>query len=87
MKYLVFLLVMLGFSFATQAQKGQSIMFGDQDPMYTEKTADTAADEHAELCKKLKQQMKDLEGKPLRRNPVVRRHQEECMDMHNSFEK
>ena len=84
MKHLVFLLVALALSFATQAQKGQSIMFGDPDPVYTEKTADTAADEHAEFCKKLKQQMEDLKGKPLRRNPVVRRYQEECMDMHNS---
>ncbi len=85
MKHLAFLLVTLGLSFATQAEKGQSIMFGDPDPIYTEKTADTAADEHAELCKKLKQQMKDLEGKPLRRNPVVRRHQEECIGMQNEY--
>jgi len=85
MKHLALLLVTLGLSFATQAEKGQSIMFGDPDPIYTEKTAGTAADKHAELCKKLKQQMKDLEGKPLRRNPVVRRHQEECMEMQNKF--
>lgn len=83
MKYLLFLPFALCLSLTAQAEKGQSIMFGDPDPVYTEKTTDTAADEHAELCKKLRQQMKDLEGKPLRRNPVVRRHQEECMKTHN----
>jgi len=85
MKHLTFLLVTLGLSFATQAEKGQSIMFGDPDPIYTEKTAGTAVDKHAELCKKLKQQMKDLESKPLRRNPAVRRYQEECVEMHNEY--
>jgi hypothetical protein len=80
MKHLVFLLISLGLPFATQAEKGQSIMFGDPDPVYTEKTTDTTADKNAEYCKKLKQQMKDLEGKPLRRNPVVLRYQEECVD-------
>ena len=81
MKQLLFLLVIPVLTLAAQAEKGQSIMFGDPDPVYTGKTPDTAADEHAELCKRLKRQMKDLEGKPFRRNPVVRRYQQECMDI------
>ena len=83
MKYFLLLPVALGLSFAVQAEKGQSIMFGDPDPVYVEKSTDTATVKHAEHCKKLRQQMKDLEGKPLRRNPVVKRHQAECMEMHN----
>ena len=80
MKYLVFLLTPLCLSFTVQAEKGQSIMFGDPDPIYTEKTTDTRADDRAEHCKKLKQQMDDLKGKPLRRNPVVKRYQIECVE-------
>lgn len=80
MKYLVFLLTALGLSFTVQAEKGQSIMFGDPDPIYTEKTLDTRADDNAEHCKKLKKQMDDLKGKPLRRNPVVKRYQIECVE-------
>ena len=80
MKYLVFLLTALCLSFTVQAEKGQSIMFGDPDPIYTEKTLDTRADDRAEHCKKLKQQMDDLKGKPLRRNPVVKRYQIECVE-------
>ena len=80
MKYLVFLLTALCLSFTVQAEKGQSIMFGDPDPIYTETTPDTRADDNAEHCKKLKKQMDDLKGKPLRRNPVVKRYQIECVE-------
>ena len=80
MKYLLFLLVALGLSFTAQAEKGQSIMFGDPDPIYTEKTLDTRADDHAQFCKNLRQQMQDLEGKPLRRNSVEKRYQIECVE-------
>ena len=80
MKHLVFLLTALCLSFTVQAEKGQSIMFGDPDPIYTEKTLDTRSDDRAEHCKKLKQQMDDLKGKPLRRNPVVKRYQIECVE-------
>ncbi len=80
MKYLLFLLVALGLSFTIQAEKGQSIMFGDPDPIYTETAPDTQADNNAEHCKKLKQQMDDLKGKPLRRNPVVKRYEIECLE-------
>ena len=80
MKYPLFLLVALGLSFTAHAEKGQSIMFGDPDPIYTETAPDTRADDKAEHCKKLKQQMDDLKGKPLRRNPVVNRYQMECVE-------
>ena len=80
MKYLLFLPVALGLSFTVQAEKGQSIMFGDPDPIYTETTPDTSTDDRAEHCKKLKQQMDDLKGRPLRRNPVVKRYQIECVE-------
>ena len=80
MKYLLFLPAALCLSFTVQAEKGQSIMFGDPDPIYTETTPDTSADERAEHCKKLKQQMDELKGRPLRRNPVVKRYQIECVE-------
>ena len=80
MKYLLFLPLALALSFTVQAEKGQSIMFGDPDPIYTETSPDTRADDKAEHCKKLKQQMDDLKGRPLRRNPVVKRYQIECVE-------
>ena len=80
MKYLLCLPVALCLSFTVQAEKGQSIMFGDPDPIYTETTPDTRADDRAEHCKKLKQQMDELKGRPLRRNPVVKRYQIECVE-------
>jgi len=83
MKHFLFLLLVTGLSFAVHAEKGQSIMFSNPDPLYTAEKPDTAADKHAALCKKLKQQMKDLEGSPLRRNPVVRRYKIECTEIQN----
>lgn len=61
------------------AEKGQSIMFGDQDPVYTEKTRDTSATDLTEHCKQLRRQMDDLKGKPQRRNAVVQRYRLECV--------
>ncbi|MGB5440201.1 MAG: hypothetical protein WBN57_14305 [Gammaproteobacteria bacterium] len=81
MKQLLFMLGIPVLTLAAQAEKGQSIMFGDPDPVHTGKTPGTAADEQAELCKRLKRQMKDLEGKPFRRNPVVRRYQQVRVDV------
>ncbi len=80
MKYLLFLPVALGLSLNAKAEKGQSIMFGDSDPIYTETTPNTSADDRAEHCKKLKQQMDDLKGRPMRRNPIVKRYQIECVE-------
>jgi thymidylate synthase len=60
------------------ADKGQSIMFGDSDPIYQEKLKDTAADEQAEHCKQLRAQMDELKYRPLRRNAIVERYKLEC---------
>lgn len=60
------------------ADKGQSIMFGEPDPIYQERTRDTTADEQAEHCKQLRAQMQELKYRPLRRNAVVERYRIEC---------
>lgn len=60
------------------AEKGQSIMFGDPDPIYQEKTLDTTADEQNEHCKQLRRQMEELKGKPQRRWAVSERIKLEC---------
>jgi thymidylate synthase len=60
------------------ADKGRSIMFGEPDPIYQERTRDTTADEQAEHCKQLRAQMQELKYRPLRRNAVVERYRIEC---------
>jgi thymidylate synthase len=60
------------------ADKGQSIMFGDPDPIYQQRTRDATADEQAEHCKQLHAQMEELKYKPLRRNAAVERYRIEC---------
>jgi hypothetical protein len=60
------------------ADKGQSIMFGEPDPIYQERTRDTTADDQAEHCKQLRAQMDELKYRPLRRNAVVERYRIEC---------
>ena len=78
MKQLLFLLSITVLSTATLAEKGQSIMFGDPDPLYQEKKRDTAAEEHSEHCRQLRRQMDELKGKPQRRHAVVERYKLEC---------
>jgi thymidylate synthase len=73
------ILLVLALPFASHAEKGQSIMFGDQDPVYTEKTRDKSASDQAEHCKQLRRQMDELKGKPQRRNAVVQRYRLECV--------
>jgi hypothetical protein len=60
------------------ADKDQSIMFGEPDPIYQERSMDTAADEQAEHCKQLRAQIQNLKYRPLRRNAVVERYRIEC---------
>jgi hypothetical protein len=60
------------------ADKGQSIMFGEPDPIYQERSRDTMADEQAEHCKQLRAQMDELKYRPLRRNAIVERYRIEC---------
>lgn len=78
MKPALLILSLLALSFNCHAEKGQSIMFGDQDPIYTEKTPDRGAANMAEHCKQLRRQMDDLKGKPQRRNAVAQRYRLEC---------
>jgi hypothetical protein len=63
---------------ASIADKGQSIMFGDPDPIYQGSPRDTAADEQAEHCKRLRAQMEELKYRPLRRSAIVERYRLEC---------
>ena len=78
MKQLLLLLSISTLSLGTHAEKGQSIMFGDPDPIYQEKTRETAAEEHSEHCKQLRRQMVELKGKPQRHHAVVERYKLEC---------
>ncbi len=78
MKQLLFLLSVCTLPFSAHAEKGQSIMFGDPDPIYQERTRDTTAEEHNEHCKQLRRQMDELKGKPQRRHAVAERYKLEC---------
>jgi len=77
-KQLFLLLALITLPFGAHAEKGQSIMFGDPDPIYQEKTRNTTNEEHSEHCKQLRQQMDELKGKPQRRHAVVERYKLEC---------
>jgi len=60
------------------AEKGQSIMFGDPDPVMTQPGTNTTEQEKIDLCKQLRRDMDSLKGKPQRRNAVVQRYRLEC---------
>lgn len=78
MKQLLLLLSICTLTPGAYAEKGQSIMFGDPDPIYQKKNRDTAAEEHSKHCKQLRRQMEELKGKPQRRHAVVERYKLEC---------
>jgi thiaminase len=78
MKQLLLLLSICALPYSAYAEKGQSIMFGDPDPLYQERTPDTTAEEHSEHCKQLRRQMDELKGKPQRRHAVAERYKLEC---------
>jgi thymidylate synthase len=82
MRYFTLLFVLLCLPLISQAEKGQSIMFGDQDPLYVKRTRDTTADEQAEHCTQLRQRMNELKGRPQSRNAVIRRYRVECKPGH-----
>lgn len=63
---------------AVPAEKGQSIMFGDPDPVSIQQGTNTAEQEKTELCKQLHRDMDALKGKPQQRNAVVQRYRLEC---------
>ena len=79
MRYIFLLLPLLAASFSCHAEKGKSIMFGDQDPIYSDPSMKFTADKAA-FCQELRKEMKELEGKPQRRNAVSQRYQLECRD-------
>jgi hypothetical protein len=56
-KRTILLLMLTTLPLPGQAEKGKSIMFGDQDPVYQERMVDTSADEHAAHCKAIKQRI------------------------------
>ena len=78
MKRFLLILFIASIASASHAEKGQSIMFGDPDPIYQEKTRDTAAAEHDEHCKQLRRQIDELKGKPQRRHAASERFRLEC---------
>lgn len=78
MKQLLLLLPLCALPYSAFAEKGQSIMFGDPDPLYQERIPDTAAEEHSDHCRQLRQQIEELKGKPQRRHAVVERYKLEC---------
>ena len=75
--YLLFL-TLFTLPFAIHAEKGQSIMFGDQDPLYSDSATTSPAKEKADHCSNLRRQMDELKGKPQSRNAVVQQYQLEC---------
>jgi len=78
MRKFTLLLALCALPLSSLAEKGQSIMFGDQDPIYTDTTKKDPAKEKADYCNELRRQMDELKGKPQRRNVVVQRYQLEC---------
>ena len=78
MKQVTLLLALCSLPLACFAEKGQSIMFGDPDPLYTETVKKDPAGEKADFCSELRKQMDQLKGKPQQRNAVIQRYQLEC---------
>jgi len=78
MKQVILLLTLCTLPLSSLAEKGQSIMFGDQDPVYTETTKKDPAREKADYCNDLRKQMDELKGRPQQRNMVIQRYELEC---------
>jgi len=60
------------------AEKGQSIMFGDPDPVSTQPETNSAEQGKTDLCKELRRDMDALKGKPQQSNAVIQRYRLEC---------
>jgi len=78
MRQVLLLLALCALPFGSQAEKGQSIMFGDTDPVYAEPVKKDPAKEKADYCHDLRKQTDELKGKPQRRNAVMQRYELEC---------
>lgn len=85
MKNYLLLLILCTLPFASHAEKGQSIMFGDQDPLYSNSPPADPAKERADHCSELRKQMDEFKGRPQKRNAVVRQYELECQQ-HQSDE-
>jgi len=78
MQHLPLLCLLILLPTGVLAEKGQSIMFGDPDPVTTQPGINTTEQEKKDLCKQLRRDMDALKGKPQRRNAVVQRYRLEC---------
>jgi len=78
MRQLLLLLALCALPLSSLAEKGQSIMFGDPEPVYTEAVKKDPAKEKADYCNDLRRQMDELKGKPQQRNMVMQRYELEC---------
>ncbi|MEN8205810.1 MAG: hypothetical protein ABFS24_07335 [Pseudomonadota bacterium] len=78
MKQIIILFALCALPLSGLAEKGQSIMFGDQDPVSTESTESDPAKEKADYCSDLRKQMDALKGRPQKRNMVIQRYRLEC---------
>lgn len=78
MRQLLLLLALCALSPGSLAEKGQSIMFGDPDPVNTEPVKTDPAKDKADYCNGLRRQMDELKGRPQQRNMVIQRYELEC---------
>ena len=78
MRSLLLLFALFTLPLYAHAEKGQSIMFGDTDPVTQHPAMNPAEREKTDLCKQLRSEMEALKGKPQRRNAVIQRYRLEC---------
>jgi hypothetical protein len=78
MRQIVLLLALSTLPLSSPAEKGQSIMFGDPDPLYGAPAKTDPIKDVADYCSQLRKQMDELKGKPQQRNAVIQRYQLEC---------
>lgn len=75
MPRLIFAALLAATTCAAQAQKGESVMFGDTATPLLQ--PDAAAD-HGERCEALRREVDALKGKPQRRMTAMQRYEAEC---------
>lgn len=78
MRQFILLLALCALPPGSLAEKGQSIMFGDPEPLYGEPVKKDPAKEKADYCNELRRQMDELKGRPQQRNMVIQRYELEC---------
>ena len=74
----ILFLALCALPLSSLAEKGQSIMFGDPEPLYGEPVKKDPAREKADYCNELRRQMDELKGRPQQRNMVIQRYELEC---------